>query len=82
MDASQAAAADAVVRVFSGTTLRRALELCVARDSPARAYVHELAYGTLRHWGTLDAVVRALAHKPIGDATLAALMAVAIYQLE
>jgi 16S rRNA (cytosine967-C5)-methyltransferase len=82
MDASQAAAADAVVRVFSGTTLGRALERCVARDSPARAYVHELAYGTLRHWGTLDAAVRTLAHKPIGDATLAALMAVAIYQLE
>lgn len=81
MDRSQAAAADAVVRVLTGTTLSRALVAAGAEASPARAYVHELAYGTLRHWGTLEAVVRSLAHKPIVEPKLAALVAVAVYQL-
>ena len=44
--------------------------------------MHEIAYGTLRHWGTLEAIVRALAHQPPADARLVAIMAVALYQLE
>ena len=47
-----------------------------------RTLVQELAYGTLRHWGRLDALTRALATKPITDATLSALIAVALYQLD
>ena len=43
--------------------------------------VQELAYGTLRHWGRLEALVRALARKPL-DPPLAALVAVALYQLD
>ena len=46
------------------------------------ALVQELAYGTLRHWGRLDALTQALAAKPLTDLPLAALMAVAIYQLD
>src|SRR6185369_54583 len=38
-------------------------------------------YGTLRHWGRLEAHVRALATKPIADAPLRCLVAVALYQL-
>ena len=82
MDASQRQAADAVVRVFEGATLARALEAAGAESTPARAFVHEIAYGTLRHWGTLEAIVRALAHQPPADARLVAIMAVALYQLE
>ncbi|HVJ73053.1 MAG TPA: 16S rRNA (cytosine(967)-C(5))-methyltransferase RsmB [Casimicrobiaceae bacterium] len=82
MDASQRQAADAVVRVFEGATLARALEASGAESTPARAFVHEIAYGTLRHWGTLEAIVRALAHQPPADARLVAIMAVALYQLE
>jgi len=82
MDASQRQAADAVLRVMAGATLSRALEASGAESTPARAFVHELAYGTLRHWGTLDAIVRALAHKPPADARLVAIVAVALYQLE
>jgi 16S rRNA (cytosine967-C5)-methyltransferase len=82
MDASQRQAADAVVRVMGGATLARALELSGAASTPARAFVHELAYGTLRHWGTLEAIVRSLAHKPPGDPRLVAILAVALYQLE
>ena len=82
MDESQRQAADAILRVMSGETLARALELSGAGATPARAFVQELAYGTLRHWGTLEATVRALAHKPPGDPRLTAILAVALYQLD
>ena len=82
MDQSQRQAADAVVRVQDGATLSRALEASGAESTPARSYVHELAYGTLRHWGTLEAITRALAHKPFSDPRLVAIVAVALYQLD
>ncbi|HEY8242900.1 MAG TPA: 16S rRNA (cytosine(967)-C(5))-methyltransferase RsmB [Casimicrobiaceae bacterium] len=62
--------------------MSRALEASGAEATPARAVVHEIAYGTLRHWGTLEAIVRALAHKAPPDARLVAIVAVALYQLE
>ena len=46
-----------------------------------RTLVQELAYGTLRHWGTLAAIVARLATRPPGDAEVRALLAVALYQL-
>jgi 16S rRNA (cytosine967-C5)-methyltransferase len=82
LNRSQQQAALAVRAVLDGATLSVALENAGANASgPARALVHELAYGTLRHWGTLDALVRALAAKPIPERNLAALVAVALYQL-
>jgi 16S rRNA (cytosine967-C5)-methyltransferase len=83
MHREQALAALAVTRVFDGANLRDAL--AAVDDGSAlrgRALVQELAYGTLRHWGTLAAVVDALARKPIADPLLRALLAVALYQLE
>src|SRR5207247_1577478 len=47
-----------------------------------RALGQELAYGTLRHWGTLDALARHLAVKPVSDPLLHALVSVALYQLD
>ena len=47
-----------------------------------RTLVQELAYGTLRHWGRYEALTRALATKPVTDASLAALVCVALYQLD
>jgi 16S rRNA (cytosine967-C5)-methyltransferase len=47
-----------------------------------RALVQELAYGTLRHWGTLDALTRHLAVKPASEPLLHALVSVALYQLD
>ena len=82
MDASQRQAADTIVRVMGGETLARALEASGAEATPARGFVQELAYGTLRHWGTLEAIVRTLALKPIADPMLVAILAVALYQLE
>jgi 16S rRNA (cytosine967-C5)-methyltransferase len=79
---SQRQAAAAVARVLDGAPLSAALAAAGADDAgPARALIHELAYGTLRHWGTLDALVRALATKPLADRDVALLIAIALYQL-
>jgi len=80
---SQREAALAVHAVLDGAALPAALEANVGRDAgPARAFVQELAYGTLRHHGTLDAVVRAMIDRPIPDRRIAVLVEVALYQLE
>jgi 16S rRNA (cytosine967-C5)-methyltransferase len=83
LSASQRLAALAVARVHAGTPLPAALaEIGAQASGPARALVQELAYGTLRHWGTLDFVARALATKPVSEVPLHALVCVALYQLE
>jgi 16S rRNA (cytosine967-C5)-methyltransferase len=86
MREAQRLAALVVERVLEGGTLPVALAKFAPTEtnSPGRrrALVVELAYGTLRHWGRLEALVRALATKPIADASLRCLVAVAIYQLE
>lgn len=83
MKQSQQQAALAVRRVLEGQSLSAALQAVGADEAgAARALVHELAYGTLRHYGTLDALIRQLSDKPIPDRKLSALVAVALYQLE
>lgn len=86
MQEAQRQAALAVRRVLEGTTLPAALAAIAPPNDGAagrrRALVQELAYGTLRHWGTLDALVRKLAAKPLTDPALACLIAVALYQLD
>ncbi|MCL2871403.1 MAG: 16S rRNA (cytosine(967)-C(5))-methyltransferase RsmB [Betaproteobacteria bacterium] len=85
MQSSQILAARAVQQVLRGTTLPVALA-AVAEEgalTPAvRGFVHELAYGTLRHWGTLRALFEALSTRPAGDPLLPPLVAVALYQLQ
>lgn len=83
MQHEQRLAALAVRRVLDGATLPAALA-AVDDGAPTRgrALVQELAYGTLRHWGRLAALVQALATKPLSDGELAALVAVALYQLD
>ena len=86
MREAQRLAALSVRRVLDGSTLPAALATFAPAERDAqgrrRALVQELVYGTLRHWGTLDALVRMLATKPISDPVLHCLVAVAIYQLE
>ena len=86
MREAQRLAALTVRRVLDGSALPVALAVFAPAEKEAqgrrRALVQELAYGTLRHWGTLDAIVRRLATKPIADPALHCLVAVAIYQLE
>jgi 16S rRNA (cytosine967-C5)-methyltransferase len=90
MEEAQRQATLAVRRVFDGVTLPVALAaVAPAGDAPPgvdpgrrRALVQELAYGTLRHWGTLNALTAKLAAKPFSDPALATLVAVALYQLD
>ena len=78
MQNEQTAAALAVRRVLEGSTLPVALAEPAAGNP---SFVQELAYGTLRHWGRLSALVQVLSAKPL-EPRLAALVAVALYQLD
>ncbi|MDR0247428.1 MAG: 16S rRNA (cytosine(967)-C(5))-methyltransferase RsmB [Burkholderiales bacterium] len=86
MQSSQILAARVVQQVLRGTTLPVALSAVLdegndALTSAVRGFVHELAYGTLRHWETLRALFQALSTRPAGDPLLPPLVAVALYQL-
>jgi 16S rRNA (cytosine967-C5)-methyltransferase len=80
MEQAQRSAATAVRRVLAGTALSPALADATT-SSPARALIHELAYGTLRFLGQVRGIVRALADRPLADANVEALLWVALYQL-
>jgi 16S rRNA (cytosine967-C5)-methyltransferase len=88
VEEAQRQAALAVRLVHEGNTLPSALASVAppAGAQPSiggrRALVQELAYGTLRYWGTLNALTGKLARKPFTDPVLAALVAVALYQLD
>lgn len=86
MQEAQRLAALVVRRVLDGSTLPVALADIAPPEPEApgrrRALVQELAYGTLRHWGTLDALVGRLATKPLADPVLRCLVGVALYQLD
>jgi 16S rRNA (cytosine967-C5)-methyltransferase len=83
MQREQTQAALAVMRVFDGEQLRDALaRVDDGSGLRGRTLVQELAYGTLRHWGEIDAIVERLATKPIADPLLRMLVAVALYQLD
>jgi 16S rRNA (cytosine967-C5)-methyltransferase len=86
MQEAQRLAALAVRAVLDGSPLPAALAQLAPREREAvgrrRALVQELAFGSLRHWGTLAALVRKLAAKPFADPALSCLVAVAIYQVD
>jgi len=83
MQIEQQQAALAVRHVFEGMALPAALAAVDDGEvRRGRTLVQELAYGTLRHWGRYEALTRALATKSVADASLAALVAVALYQLD
>jgi 16S rRNA (cytosine967-C5)-methyltransferase len=82
MHVEQQQATRAVHAVLNGTRLRDALAAVDdGKATRGRALVAELAYGTLRHYGTLSAIARRLAAKPIADPLLGMLLCVALYQL-
>jgi 16S rRNA (cytosine967-C5)-methyltransferase len=76
----QRLAALTVQRVLAGATLQAAL--AAVGDERGRALVQELTYGTLRHWGRMDALAKRLAAKPLTDPLLHILVALALYQLD
>ena len=72
-------AGDAVAQVRGGRSLSEALE-GHGRDAVVRAAVQDLAYGTLRNLGLLDALLAELLRKPVKPG-LHALLLCALYQL-
>ena len=82
MQQSQRQAVEVIARVLDGAALPAAMAAVdLEHAGPARALVQELAYGTLRHYGTLDALQRMLAAKPLPDRDVALLVDVALYQI-
>ena len=73
------AAGDTIAQVRGGRSLSEALA-GAERGADLRAAVQDLAYGTLRHLGLLDALLAELLRKPVKPA-LHALLLCALYQL-
>ena len=86
MHISQQIAAEAIGQVFAGRNLGVVLESLFARYSnitpQQRAVAQDLSYGTLRFYGTIEALLEQLLQKPLEDAKLQCLLLVAIYQLQ
>ncbi|HKU47005.1 MAG TPA: 16S rRNA (cytosine(967)-C(5))-methyltransferase RsmB, partial [Burkholderiales bacterium] len=81
----QKQAAAIVERVLTGRSLDAELG-AVWRQHPQleageRGAIQDLAYGTLRFLGPLEALLNALLQKPVHDASLRVLLLVALYQL-
>ena len=80
MEHAQRSAAKIVRRVLAGAALPEALADANG-DRGTRALVRELSYGTLRFLGELRGLVQLLADRPLSDASVEALLWVALYQL-
>jgi 16S rRNA (cytosine967-C5)-methyltransferase len=81
MEYAQRSAAKIVRRVLAGAALPDALAGAEGADRGTRALVRELSYGTLRFLGESRGLVRLLADRPLSDASVEALLWVALYQL-
>jgi ribosomal RNA small subunit methyltransferase RsmB len=83
----QLAASQIVQQVLvDGRNLNQVLDESLSRKAvwtPAqRAALQDLSYGTLRFYGQLDAILRALLHKPLSDRRIYYVLLVALYQLQ
>jgi 16S rRNA (cytosine967-C5)-methyltransferase len=83
---AQRLAAAVVAGVCTGRSLDAELGSAWQRhgelDARSRGAVQDLAYGTLRFLGRLEALLDALLKKPLEDERLRALLLVALYQLD
>jgi 16S rRNA (cytosine967-C5)-methyltransferase len=73
-------AAPAVSRVAHGSSL--SAELSRVAPDESRAAIMDLAHGTLRRYGRVQFISRALSHRPSSDALVEALVWCALYALE
>ena len=82
----QKLAVTVVGRVLAGCSLDAELgtawRLHTQLAARERAAIQDLAYGTLRFLGQLEALLEALLDQPLSDARLRTLLLVALYQLE
>ncbi len=82
MQLVQRAAAGLVDEVLRGHSLARRLPAArEALPAESRGALLDLTHGTLRHLGTLRALVRLMAAKPPAETAVEALLLVALYQL-
>lgn len=77
---SAALAAEVLSNVLQGRTLTQALET-VSLDPSTRGAVLDMAYGSLRYKGTLEAVLSQLLKKPLDDDFAHGLLLAALYLL-
>src|SRR3954468_5183314 len=71
-----------VGRVLGGRSLDAELREVLPRvDADSRAALQDVAYGTLRFLGQVDALLDALLERPLKDAGVRDLLRVALYQL-
>jgi len=86
MDKVQQAAGRVVCAVLGGRNLNQVLasaQQSLRQPTPQqRAALQDLSYGTLRHYGQLDAILRQLLHKPLQDTQLRCLLLIGLYQLQ
>src|SRR5258708_766554 len=72
--------------VLSGTSLNAALDSLWRRNrqltSSERGAIQDICYGTLRHLGTLSAVLDQLVPRPIANPGLGSMLLAVLYQLE
>ncbi len=72
-----------VARVAAGRSLTAELQRAAEADGfTAQAALTDLCFGTLRSFGRVQAIVRALARRAAGNATVDALLWCALYALE
>ena len=81
----QPLASTAVAQVFAGRNLNQVLQATFERNPgltpQQRALLQDLSYGTLRHYGPLQAILARLLQKPLQDESIRCLLLVALYQL-
>ncbi|MCE3001034.1 MAG: 16S rRNA (cytosine(967)-C(5))-methyltransferase RsmB [Betaproteobacteria bacterium] len=85
MDDLQCLAAQTISRVLAGRSLDAELAALwrshAALAAQQRGAVQDMAYGTLRHLGMIDALIDRLLARPLTDDAVRPLLQVAIYQL-
>jgi 16S rRNA (cytosine967-C5)-methyltransferase len=81
----QRLASSIVARVLSGRSLDAELRSTdggvASLSGPERSALHDIAYGTLRFLGEIDAIVQELCERPLKDERVRHLLRVALYQL-
>ncbi|WP_137720019.1 16S rRNA (cytosine(967)-C(5))-methyltransferase RsmB [Methylobacillus flagellatus] len=86
MHVAQLLAAEAIDAVLTGRNLSSAIEAVLKHHShitpQQRGAMQDLSYGTLRHYGQLQALLSPLLQKPLSNTRLRCLLLVALYQLQ
>lgn len=72
----------ALAQIQQGESLANLMPVLLNNvDESARAFSHELLYGTLRQWWALSRIVESLAERPVDDPMVTAALQVGLYQL-